>query len=131
MFEVSLGSSWPKDPPRCEASGFPEPAGPEIPKNRKNVFDKYFLHPRNIVLSKNLFQICNISRATEWKTCTSTINNDLMGNKGLSGLLILYYVINLTLKLGLNFMDGGSTVDRTTSFSFSHSTTVVRTGFML
>ena len=64
--------------------------------------------------------------------CTSTIDNDLMGNKGLlSGLLILYYVINLTLKLGLNFMDGGSTVDRTTSFSFSHSTTVVRTGFML
>ena len=38
MLDVSLGSSWPKDPPSCEASGFPEPVGPEIPKNRKNVF---------------------------------------------------------------------------------------------
>ena len=38
--EVSLCSSWPKDSPRMEASGFPEPVCPEI---RKNVFDKYFL----------------------------------------------------------------------------------------
>ena len=36
--EVALDSSWPKDLPSCEAPGFPEPAGPEIRKNRKNVF---------------------------------------------------------------------------------------------
>ena len=33
--EVSLDSSWPKDSPRMEASGFPEPVGPEIGKNEK------------------------------------------------------------------------------------------------
>ena len=74
MVEVSLGSSWPKDPPSCEASGFPEPVGPEIPKNRKNVFDKYFLCTRNIVLPKislsnlTFFKKDLFSRATEWKT---------------------------------------------------------------
>ena len=46
MVEVSLGSSLPKDPPRCEASGFLEPADQEIRKNRKNVFDEYFLCPK-------------------------------------------------------------------------------------
>ena len=56
MLEVSLGSSWPKDSPRMEASGFPEPRGPEIPKNRKNVFNKYFLHSKKITLSKFLTQ---------------------------------------------------------------------------
>ena len=48
MLEVSLVSSWPKDSPRMEASGFPEPVGPEIRKNRKNVFDKYFLCPKKL-----------------------------------------------------------------------------------
>jgi len=48
MLEVSLGSSWPKDSPRMEASGFPEPAGPEIRKNQKKVFDKYFLCPKKL-----------------------------------------------------------------------------------
>ena len=45
MLEVSLVSSWPKDSPRMEASGFPEPVGPEI---RKNVFNKYFLCPKKL-----------------------------------------------------------------------------------
>ena len=51
MFEVSLNSSWPKDSPRMDRSGFPEPAGPEIRKNRKNVFNLYFLHPKKIVIN--------------------------------------------------------------------------------
>ena len=57
MLEVSLGSSWPKDPPRYEASGFPEPGGPEISKNWKNLFDKYFLHPKNVVIEKILLKL--------------------------------------------------------------------------
>ena len=48
--EVLLDSSWSMDLPSMEAPGFPGPAGPEIRKNRKNVFDKYFLCPKNIVL---------------------------------------------------------------------------------
>ena len=55
MFEVSLGSSWPKDLPRMEAFGFPEPADPQIRKNRKNVFDKYFLCPK--MLSGNDYNL--------------------------------------------------------------------------
>ena len=43
--EVSLDSSWPKDSPWMEASGFPEPVGPEIGKKRKNIFDIHFLRP--------------------------------------------------------------------------------------
>ena len=58
MIEVALDSSWYKDSPSMEAPGFPEPVGPEIPKNRKNVFDKYFLRPKNIVLlHKDSFKI--------------------------------------------------------------------------
>ena len=60
MFEVSLDSSWPKDSPSCEAPGFPEPAGPEIRKNRKNVFDKYFLHPKNLVQQKVVWHLIEI-----------------------------------------------------------------------
>ena len=36
MLEVSLDASWPKDLPRMEASGFPEPVGPEIGKTEKS-----------------------------------------------------------------------------------------------
>ena len=53
MFEVALDSSWSKDSAWMEASGFPEPVGPEIEKkNRKNVFNKYFLCPPKIVLQE-------------------------------------------------------------------------------
>ena len=52
MIEVSLGYSWSMDSPRMEASGFPEPVGLEIQKKRKNIFDKYLLHPRKIVLQE-------------------------------------------------------------------------------
>ena len=55
MIEVSLGSSWPKDSLRMEALGFPDPVGPEIGKNQKNIFDKYFLRQKNIVLWKKSF----------------------------------------------------------------------------
>ena len=64
MFEVSLDSSWPKDSPSCEAPGFPEPAGPEIRKNRKNVFNKYFLHPKKLVQQIFLASDCNRSKVT-------------------------------------------------------------------
>ena len=57
MFEVSLDSSWPKDSPSCEAPGFPEPASPEIRKNR---FDKYFLHPKNLVQQKVVWHLIEI-----------------------------------------------------------------------
>ena len=49
MLEVSLDSSCLKDSPRMEAQGFPEPDGAEI---QKNVFDKYFLRPKNLVQQK-------------------------------------------------------------------------------
>ena len=52
MIEVSLGYSWPMDSPRMEASGFPEPVGPEIQKKWKNIFDKYLLHPKKKVLQE-------------------------------------------------------------------------------
>ena len=38
IFEVSLNSSWPKDSPRMDRSGFPEPAGLKIRKNQIKVF---------------------------------------------------------------------------------------------
>ena len=64
MLEVSLGSSWSKDSPRLEAPGFLEPVGPEIRKNRKNVFNKYFLHPKNLVQQNFLASDCNRSKVT-------------------------------------------------------------------
>ena len=61
--EVSLDSSWSKDLPSTEAPGFPEPAGPEIQKNRKIVLETYCLRPKNIVLWKTShLQLCSISR---------------------------------------------------------------------
>ena len=50
--EVSLGSSWSEDSPRMEAPGFPDTVGPGI---RKNVYDKYFLCPKNIALCTKIF----------------------------------------------------------------------------
>ena len=44
-----------------EAPGFPDPVGPEI---RKNVFNKYFLHPKNLVQQNFLASDCNRSKVT-------------------------------------------------------------------
>ena len=52
MLKVSLDSSWLKDSARMEAPCFPEPDGAEIRKNRKTVFDTYFLCPNNLVQQK-------------------------------------------------------------------------------
>ena len=58
--EVALDSSWYKDSPSMEAPGFPEPAGAEIWKNKKNVFNKYFLHPKNLVQQKVVWHLIEI-----------------------------------------------------------------------
>ena len=50
IIQVSADRSQPQDEHLICTFWVPEPAGPEIRKNRENVFDMYFLHPKKIVI---------------------------------------------------------------------------------
>ena len=89
MFKVSLDFSWSKDSPSCEAPGFPEPADPEIQKNRKNVFNEYFLRPKKYSSLKNkLFKTLQYFKKDLYEglqirmenICSVVVSNNLVGN---------------------------------------------------
>ena len=97
MIEVSLGSSWPKDSLRMEASGFPEPVGPEIQKNGKT-----FLTSTSSIQRKKFYKSCQALNTTKQNFNYSITKWLCSSNNIRCRSIQLYFKMEMNIRLKQN-----------------------------